>query len=108
MDESIEFLLEQLRPVGELRARRMFGGYGLFCGELMFALVADQRLYFKVDALNMAAYEKRQLPAFCYARRGKMVRLSYRLAPEEVIDDAAALLPWAIAAVAAASRARGV
>ncbi|WP_372864744.1 TfoX/Sxy family protein [Spongiibacter sp.] len=108
MDESIRYLLEQLRPLAGLTARRMFGGYGLFCEGLMFALVADQQLYFKVDEQSVAAYRQRGLPAFRYLRRGVWVSLSYHLAPEELIDEPGALLPWAEAAVAAARRARGV
>jgi hypothetical protein len=38
-----------LMPLGPVRARSMFGGCGIFLDDLMFALIAWDRLYFKVD-----------------------------------------------------------
>ncbi len=108
MDEGISYLLEQLQPLGAVSARRMFGGHGIFCDGLMFALIADEQLYFKVDSHNTGNYEQRDLPPFRYQRRHQWVELSYRLAPEELIDEADELILWAADAVAAARRARGV
>lgn len=108
MDEGLAYLLEQLQPLGGIRAKPMFGGYGIFCDARMFALVADQQLYFKVDAHNQAAYEARGLGAFGYRRGDKWVSLSYRAVPEELIDEPEALRLWAAAAIAAARRAGGV
>ena len=45
--EFVTYLLEQLAPLGEVRARAMFGGYGIYLGERMFALVAEDTLYLK-------------------------------------------------------------
>ena len=39
-----------LTPLGPVRARRMFGGWGIFHEDLMFALIAWERLFFRVDA----------------------------------------------------------
>ena len=108
MDESAFYLLEQLQALGTVTAKRMFGGYGFFCNGLMFGLVADQQLYLKVGKYNVARYEERGLPAFRYARRDKWVELSYRLAPEELIDEPDELMVWAADAIAAAQCARGV
>lgn len=62
--EFVEYLLELMKPIGAVRAKRMFGGYGLFLEGLMFALVADDRLYFKVGDSNLADFEQRGLGAF--------------------------------------------
>ncbi len=44
------FALDQLgRCVPSVRARSMFGGVGIYAGELFFALIADDTVYFKVD-----------------------------------------------------------
>jgi Cys-tRNA(Pro) deacylase len=48
-DGYLEFVLDQLREAAPVRARRMFGGVGLYAGELFFALVFDDELFFKVD-----------------------------------------------------------
>jgi len=44
-----EFLREQLSPLGPLTLRRMFGKTGVFRDGLMFAMVADDTLYYRVD-----------------------------------------------------------
>ena len=47
------YILEQLgRSVRGIRARNMFGGVGIYSGELFFALIDDDTLYFKVDDSN--------------------------------------------------------
>ena len=48
--EFVEFVLELLAPLGNVRARAMFGGYGIYRGEIMFAIITDDRMYFKADA----------------------------------------------------------
>ena len=50
--DFVDFLLEGLQPLGAVSARRMFGGYGIYCEGVMFGLVADDALYLKVDATN--------------------------------------------------------
>ena len=46
----VEHCLELLSPLGAVRARRMFGGHGLYLDELFVALIAGERLYLKVDS----------------------------------------------------------
>ena len=48
----ISYLLELLAPFGNVRAKKMFGGHGIFKDELMFGLVADETLYLKADDGN--------------------------------------------------------
>ena len=53
VDREFETLLKELlEPVGSVTFRRMFGGLGIFRHGLMFGLVADDRLCFKVDDGN--------------------------------------------------------
>ena len=42
--EIVDHCLELLSPHGAVRARRMFGGHGLYCDELFVALIARERL----------------------------------------------------------------
>ena len=55
--EFVTYLLERLAPLGEVRACAMFGGYGIYLGERMFALVAEDMFYIKVDDVNRAEFE---------------------------------------------------
>lgn len=52
-----DYVLEQLAGLGPIRARKMFGGVGIYLHGLFFALIADEVLYFKVDDSNRPDYE---------------------------------------------------
>lgn len=106
IDGVLEFVQEELQPLGPVVARRMFGGAGLFLDGLMFALLADDALYLKADHVNQPAFEAEGLSAFTYARGGKRIALSYWQAPERLLDDAEELRAWAAHAIAAARRGR--
>jgi len=103
--EFVAFVVESLRPMGLVAARRMFGGHGVFMEGLMFGLIADDQLYLKVDDDNRAAYEAQGLAPFTYHSRGRTKQLSYREAPDEAFDDADVLCAWGREAFAAALRA---
>jgi DNA transformation protein len=84
----------------------MFGGAGVFCDGLMFALIADDMLYLKSDAGSQAAFEAEGLAPFSYATRsGRNTIMSYRRAPERVLDDPDEMLAWGRLGLAAARRA---
>jgi DNA transformation protein and related proteins len=104
--EFVAFVLESLQPLRGVSARRMFGGFGIYKDGVMFALIAHDTLYFKVDDGNRAAYEDAGLPHFTYADKGKPIVMPYREAPPEGFDDRDILCAWAREAYAAALRAK--
>lgn len=97
---------ELLSSVGRVVARRMFGGYGLYCDSVMFALIADGVLYLKVDDGNRGDFERAGASPFAYGARGRQVVMSYFRAPDEVLESRALAAPWARSAYAAALRSR--
>ena len=52
--EFVSYLVELMQSIGPVRAQAMFGGHGIFLGQLMFGLVTDSVLYLKVDKENQA------------------------------------------------------
>lgn len=106
LDEFASHCLELLAPLGAARAKRMFGGYGLYVDDLFIALIAFERLYLKVDAQTRAAFEAAGGEPFVYDGKGKSVTMSYFTAPEQAIESAHEMLPWARLALEAALRAR--
>ena len=107
MDQSSEFvsyLMELLAPFGDVRARRMFGAYGIFRGDLMFGIVAGETLYLKADDVSRTDFEARGLERFVYYKKGKPMYLSYYQAPEEALDNSGDMLAWAEKSFAAAIR----
>jgi DNA transformation protein and related proteins len=100
------FVLEQLaRATPALRARTMFGGVGLYSGELFFALMDDDVLYFKVDDTTRARFEERGMGPFRPGGESGEVMRYYEV-PADVLEDAEALTSWAAEAVEVARLAR--
>jgi DNA transformation protein len=101
-----QFVLDQLgRVTPALRARNMFGGVGLYAGELFFALLASDTLYFKADDLNRGDFVARGMGPFRpFGEDGEVMQ--YYEIPEELLEDPEALRPWLDKAVDAARRAK--
>jgi DNA transformation protein len=60
-DETFkDFVLDQLREVDGVEARRMFGGSGLYRDETFFGIIFKGCLYFKTDETTVAAYRKQK------------------------------------------------
>ena len=101
-----DYVLEQLAAFGGVTARPMFGGNGLFKGGVMFGLISDGELYFKVDDESRADFEAKKSHPFIYEARGRKIALSYWFVPEDVIEKAGDLQAWAVKAHAAAVKSR--
>jgi len=82
-----DFALELLSPFGEVTSRSMFGGWGLFDQEVMFALISGASLYFKVDDTTRATYEA--------AGSESYGRMPYYEVPGDVLEDPTRLGEWA-------------
>jgi DNA transformation protein len=46
-DGLVDFLRDQLAPLGLISPRRMFGVTGLFCEGVMFGVIAEDALYLR-------------------------------------------------------------
>ena len=103
--EFVTYLLEQLAPVGEVSAKRMFGGWGIYHGGRMFGLVAGETLYLKVDHASRAEFEQEGLRPFRYDRNdGTVAVTSYYEPPSAALDDRELLCRWARKGIEAAGR----
>lgn len=99
-----DFVLDQLgRAVPRIHSRSMFGGVGIYAGDLFFALIADDTLYFKVDDSNRPDFEARGMGPFLpYGdERDKM---QYYEVPADLLDEPEALRPWAEKSIAVAAQ----
>src|SRR5688500_3822451 len=99
------FLGEELAPLGHVTLRRMFGATGIFCDGLMFGVVSDDVLYFRVDPESEAAFEEaRSSPPLSYKKGGRTIDLAFWRAPDRLLDDPDELIAWARTALGAAHR----
>lgn len=84
----------------------MFGGYGVYQRDRIFAIIVDERLYFKVDSITRGEFEAKGLSPFTYVARGKTVTMQYFETPPEVFEEPEAMRSWAHKALDAATRAK--
>ena len=89
-----------LAELGEVRAKAMFGAYGLYCGLTFFGLIARDRLYFKVDDDSRGEYVARGTGPFLPAP-GKVIK-SYYEVPRDMFESDEELVRSARRAVAVA------
>jgi DNA transformation protein len=103
--QFVEFLIDQLQPLGGVSARAMFGGWGVYLDGRMFALVAEDTLYIKADDANRAEFTAFGLESFRFEMKGAVKEMSYFQPPASALDDGVRLCAWARKGVEAAARA---
>jgi DNA transformation protein len=99
---TLDDLLAALAPM-PVRARAMFGGFGLYMEDRFFGLISDGVVYFRADDESRPAYEERGMTAFHPNSRPRgpgTVGRNFRV-PPEVLEEAVLLREWAGRAAAA-------
>lgn len=82
-----DYVLEELGKVTAVRARAMFGGYGIYAHDAMFALISSEDiLYLKVDDVSRPTYEAVEMPQFH--------KMPYFQLPIEVLENDEQLESW--------------
>jgi DNA transformation protein len=99
-----DFVVEQLERVAPVTAKSMFGGVGLYAQGLFFALIAEDRLYFKVDDLTRPDFERLGMEPF--RPFGEAHAIGYYEVPADVLEDVAQLAPWMKKAIDVAAKAK--
>lgn len=106
-DEFVEYVIKDLLGrYAVVVARRMFGGYGLYRQGVMFALIAQNQLYFKADEQTAQYFKTFGSEPFTYEGKGKLVKLSYWTVVPDVLEDSAELKTWMDMACAVAGKAK--
>ena len=102
----VDFAKETFAPFGTIAVKRMFGGAGVYCDGLFFAILADDMVYFKVDDETRPEFEGAGLEQFTFEMKdGSTAAMSYFSAPDQIYDDPDELKCWTTLALDAASRA---
>ena len=105
-NEFVDYVVELMADWAQVTARKMFGGYGLYREGSMFALIADDQLFFKADAGNEPEFERAGSHPFVYTSQARTVQMSYWSAPEASLESAAEMNDWCRSAYGAALRAQ--
>jgi DNA transformation protein len=96
------FVLDQLHELGEVSARPMFGGAGLYCDGVFFGIIASDVLYLKVGDANRRDYVTAGMRPF-KPYRDAPGTMKYYEVPVAVLESPTDLVAWARRAVAVAA-----
>lgn len=93
-------LLDCFNEIEGITYRKMFGGFGLYQHGVIFAIVPDERIFFKVDEGNKEDFVKFGMEPFTYPMKdGTFSTLSYWQLPDDILDDRNLLNIWVAKAV---------
>ncbi len=105
-----QYCCELLSSAGTCVPKRMFGGYGISVDGLSIAIIADlgagEKLWLKGDEATRSQYSAAGCAMFIYDAKGTPRSMNYFSAPEEAMDSADAMRPWAALALQCAVRAQ--
>ncbi|HYF34055.1 MAG TPA: TfoX/Sxy family protein, partial [Prosthecobacter sp.] len=91
--------------LGGVSAKRMFGAYGIYKDDLIFGIVAGEKLYLKTDDENRPAFEDAGMEPFSFTEKnGQVMTMKYHEAPEAIFNSPMRMKPWAMSAYQAAQR----
>ena len=91
----MEFACELFSALGPTRARRMFGGAGVYAHDVMFALIADDVLYIKAEGDLADDLAAQGCEAFIFTpKSGEPIAMGYRRLPEAAMDDPEEAASW--------------
>ena len=87
--------LRLLDHLGNVRSRSMFGGFGIFAGEAMFALVVNNKLHLRANTKTEEEFKQAGLKPYIYKKRGfPVITKHYAILdqwweePEKIIEQA--------------------
>ncbi len=105
-NEFADYVVEIMSAWATVSARKMFGGYGLYRDGVMFALIVEDELFFKADALNVAHFKREESHPFAYRSKDRIVQVSYWSAPAACLESPLEMSVWCQLGFAAALRSR--
>lgn len=92
-NEFVEYIMQDLLASHEgITARPMLGCFGIYKDGIIFAIVADGELYFKVRTEQEEVYKTMGSEPFSYTgKTGKKVIMPYWRIPPDIYEDTRAL-----------------
>lgn len=95
-----DFVEEQLEGIRELRIHPMFGGFGLYSGELFFGIINEDRLFLKTTNHTATRYTEVGMSHFV-SNSGRALKRYYQV-PIPVLERKGELADWVREALAVA------
>ena len=95
--EFKNYILDQFAGLGDLAVKKMFGGFGIWCDFLFFAILIDDTLYLKGDLASKAEYIKNGMAPFRVKKRKGQVKqydMNYFSVPTDILENRSELRQW--------------
>ncbi len=104
----LQFVIEEVLAECEgITNRGMFGGYGLYQNGIIFGMIIQDQLYFKVSDSTREEYIAKGSNPFMYQRKDKkLVSLGYYTVPEDIVENRQEIAGWVEKAVLASKSAK--
>mgnify|MGYP001325806883 FL=1 len=84
---------------GKVKSRSMFGGFGIFVDDTMFALVVNNALHVRANDATTEQYKEAGYKPYVYKKRGFPVVTKYFALPEAIWNNTDDLLNIALIAL---------
>ena len=94
-EEYVDYILELLSEFDNITVKKMFGSHSLYKDGIIFAIIDNNELYFKVNEETKSKYEELNSEAFTYTRNNKTISMCYWKVPAQVLDDQELFNKWA-------------
>mgnify|MGYP000430046043 FL=1 len=79
--------MKLFESLGKIKSRSMFGGFGLFADETMFALVVNDQLHIRADTNSADQFKQQGFQPYVYKKRGFPVVTKYFALPDNILQD---------------------
>ena len=96
----IDYVVDQLGKLGSVTVKKMFGGAGIYYDGLIFGLLGDDVLYFKVDDSNKSDYVRAGMEPF-QPFDDKPLVMPYYEVPVDILENRELLADWAMKSLSA-------
>ncbi len=99
-DAFQQLVEDQLDVMANLRFRRMFGGFGLYAGEIFFGIIHGGKLYFYTNSHTRKRYEEAGTTFFVTPGSRKVALRKYYEVPLAIVEQKREFVRWAREALA--------
>lgn len=72
--------------LGKITSKSMFGGFGIFANDVMFALYIKEKLHIRLTPEIMSVFSGYELKPYLYEKKGFPIKTSYYEVPESLLN----------------------
>lgn len=95
--DFLEYVIDQLNEVPNIHYRKMFSSFGMYSGDVFFAIISDGVLYFKTNKETKKKYVEYGMGPFTPSE--KQILKNYMEVPEEILENREEVNNWALESI---------